>query len=77
MIPAATLVHVYARFRLIAVLRVCFHCACTCCADAVRRTVIGGGKVLIPVYALGRAQELLLILGAYVVIVPSPHIILI
>ena len=29
---------------------------------AVRRTVEGGGKVLIPVFALGRAQEILLLL---------------
>lgn len=31
--------------------------------DTVRNIVTRGGKCLIPVFALGRAQELLLILG--------------
>ncbi|CAA7029655.1 unnamed protein product [Microthlaspi erraticum] len=33
--------------------------------DAIRSTVLGGGRVLIPAFALGRAQELLLILDEY------------
>jgi hypothetical protein len=34
-------------------------------AGAVRAAVLRGGNVLIPVYALGRAQELLLVLGVF------------
>jgi hypothetical protein len=36
-------------------------------SEAVEATVLRGGKVLLPVYALGRAQELMLILGTAVV----------
>jgi cleavage and polyadenylation specificity factor subunit 3 len=36
--------------------------------DTVKNIVTRGGKCLIPVFALGRAQELLLILGRYLVL---------
>ena len=36
-----------------------------CFTDVIHSTVTQGGRVLIPAYALGRAQELLLILDEY------------
>ena len=41
--------------------------------DCVKRTVERGGRVLLPVFALGRAQELLLILDAYWSANPKYH----
>ena len=38
---------------------------CIFFADTVHRIVARGGRCLIPVFALGRAQELLLILNEY------------
>ena len=37
-------------------------------SGTVHDTINRGGRVLIPVFALGRAQELLLILGNYVLV---------
>ncbi|CAM6129604.1 unnamed protein product [Calypogeia fissa] len=41
--------------------------------DAVHQTVMNGGRVLIPAFALGRAQELLLILDEYWEAHPELH----
>eukprot|EP00897_Mesotaenium_endlicherianum_P003271 jgi/Mesen1/2972/ME000176S02013 len=42
-------------------------------SDLVSQTVLGGGRVLIPAFALGRAQELLLILDEYWQAHPELH----
>ena len=47
--------------------------ALTSCAGTVHDIVARGGRCLIPVFALGRAQELLLILDEYWAAHPELH----
>lgn len=47
----------------VCLLRVCACSVCVCCVNQqVHQTVTAGGKVLVPVFAVGRAQELLMLL---------------